>query len=220
MTTLWCFGDSHTWVFEHVERTGILAATRLRVTRVGGATAFGLANPNSVTNALAVFTRELAAVPADDPVLFCLGEVDAGFLVWLRAQKRGTAVDDELADSLARYTRFLDVVAAAHRDLVVATVPLPTVRDYACWAGPANARRAVRASIAERTAATRRYNEGLRAWARRRGARVLDTEADLLDPATGLVRDRFRHPDPNDHHYDPDAFAPVVVARLRELGFD
>lgn len=216
---LHCFGDSHAYVFEHIRAHGMLAATCLTVTRVGGATAFGLANPNSATNALTVFRRTLAATPTEEPALFLMGEVDAGFLVWLRAQQRQTAVEDELAESLRRYTSFLEGVMATGRAVVVATVPLPTIVDYTSWSGLANARRRVRASIQERTVATRRYNDGLRRWAAATGACVLDTEADLLDERTGLVRPVFRHADPCNHHYDMAAFAPVVVRRLAELGF-
>lgn len=216
---LHCFGDRHAYVPEHIRHRGMLAATELTVTRVGGATAFGLANPNSATNALVIFRRALAATPIGDPVLFLLGEVDAGFLVWLRAQQRGTSVEDELAASLRRYTSFLDAVVASGRVVIVSTVPLPTVVDYTAWPGLANARRQVRASIRERTAATRRYNDGLRRWAASVGAEVLDTEADVRDPRTGLVHARFRHADPCNHHYDMAAFAPVVVRRLAELGF-
>lgn len=219
MRRLHCLGDSHAYVFEHVRERKMLQTTELIVTRVGGATAFGLANPNSATNALSVFRAALEAVPTTEPALFLVGEVDAGFLVWLRSQQRGTSVEAELAESLDRYARFVDEVRHTGREVIVATVPLPTVLDYSTWAGLANARREVRATLEERTAATRRYNEGLRRWAAARGVRLLDTEADLLDERTGLVRDVFRHPDPCNHHYETAAYASVVVPRLAELGF-
>ena len=51
------------------------------------------------------------------------------------------------------------------------------------------------------------------------GAAVLDYEADLLDPATGLVAERYRSRDPLNHHLDAQAFCELVTDRLRGLGF-
>ena len=217
---LFCVGDSHSRVFDALSVDGGLRHTVVDVHWVLGATALGLANPNSRTHALEQFRSALRHVPAEETLVVVLGEVDCGFLVWHRAQQRGTAVRDEAATSLARFTEFLESLLAEGRtSLVVALVPPPTVPDYRQWAGLDNARRHVTASLEERTALTREYNDRLRAWAAAHDVRVLDYEQDLLDPRTGLVDERFRNPDPLSHHLERAAFARVVAGRLRGLGF-
>lgn len=211
-----CIGDSHVWVLDHLAEHGApLEHTELAVTGVGGATAFGLANPNSTTNALEVF-RQVVADQDARTVLLMLGEIDCGFLAWLRADRDGTSVEQQLAASFERYHRFVDELAQRAATVLVVTVPPPTVPDYSTWGGLDNARRRVTASLRERTDATRTYN----GWIRKLGGvRVVDVEHECLDPSTGLVRDALRRADPLDHHLNWDVFAPVMRDGLVRLGY-
>ena len=217
---LYCLGDSHARVFERVREAHLLQRTTLDVTWVLGATALGMANPNSRSNALVDFRAALRGVPMQAPLVLLLGEIDCGYVLWYRAAHKGTNVREEFEQSLTNYTGFIEQLQdAGHTDVIVMTVPPPTIRDYATWGGLDNARRHVTASIEDRTRITAEYNERLREWAGRHGARVLDPEPDLMDPATGLVRDEFVNEDPLNHHLHPQRFAEVVAGRLRDLGF-
>lgn len=207
-----CLGDSHVDVFGSV----VVPRVTFDVVKVTGATALGLANPNSRTNALVVFDRYLGRVPRGRVVVFMLGEVDAGYLVFDRSSRRGSSVEEELQTSFGAYR---DYVGACVRRFgvrpVVSAAPLPSVESYATWGGLAGARQSVTASLAERTDATRRYNALLRTWCADAGFAFLDYEVDLVDPATGLLSDTFRYPDRIDNHYPPEAFAPVIERHLR-----
>lgn len=77
--------------------------------------------------------------------------------------------------------------------------------------------RQVTASQAERTDLTHRYNRRLAAEVARAGLRFVDFTPDLVDPATGLIADRFRHPDPADHHLHPEAGGRLWAARILPL---
>jgi hypothetical protein len=215
-----CFGDSHVRIFEELSRSRALPGTRFVVTAVRGATALGLANPNSQTHALETFKREIAWIPKSRTLLFMLGEVDCGYLVWYRSQRGSGTAAQVAAESLKNYTGFLDGLIAEGRErLVVASVFLPTVEDYSTWSGLQNARREVKADIAERTRITREYNAAVRAWVNDRRCTFLDLEPSMLDGSSGLVRREFVHPDPFDHHLDPEALRPAVVDGLRRVGF-
>jgi hypothetical protein len=217
---LYAIGDSHSRVLTRVSEQRLLRRTILDVEIVPGATALGLANPNSSTNALTRFRKALRRVPRDATLLVMLGEVDVGYLVWYRSQTRGTSVGQEFEGSLRSYADFLEsLLAEGRRDLVLVTVPPPTVADYSTWAGLDNARKLVASTLRERTDLTRAYNARLRAFAADHGLRVLDYEDDVLDPLTGVVADRLRHPDPRNHHLDPKAFPLLIADRLRTLGF-
>jgi hypothetical protein len=214
---LHCLGDSHAQVFEQIRRDRLLRGTFIDVTQVGGATALGLANPNSRTAAFPTFQKSLQRIPAHHPVLFMMGEVDCGFLLWLRAETKGGDVEDELETSFRNYTSFLDGVLGSRTGrLIVTAVPPPTILDGQTWGEVADARKEVRASIVDRTRLTVRYNERLRRWTAERSVAFLDFESDVLDPDTGLVRSSLRNPDPLDHHLSPQGFAPLLARHLRE----
>ena len=214
-------GDSHAGIFNRIRRKGLLRDTWLDVLSVPGATAFGLANPNSSTNALTHFSEFLDRTPPHRRTLFVLGEVDCGFLIWHRSMTGGTSVEAEFQQSLQRYTGFLEEwMAKGHDRIGVVSVAPSTIADYAKWKGLGNARRDVTASIEERTALTVAYNQELRAWTERTSTTFVDLDPDLLDPSTGLVAARFVNADPRDHHLAPDPLAELLVSRLRGLQAD
>jgi hypothetical protein len=211
-------GDSHAGVFGRIRDQHLLARTSLRVVTVSGATARGLANPNSTTDALARFDAALRTVPRSRRTLVMLGEVDCGFLCWYLADRDQTTVEAQLEVSWARHRRYLEALLADGRRRVgLASVFPPTVEDYATWTGLRNERRQVTASLEERTTLTLAYNARLRRWADQHGCAYLDLDPALIDPATGILRDGFRNPDPTDHHLDPEPLARVVAEGFATL---
>jgi hypothetical protein len=218
---LHCFGDSHAVVFREIARRGMLPHTWIDLAMIGGATALGLANPNSRTRALPQFEGAIRALPTDRHLLFMLGEVDCGFVIWHRAETRGIAVSRELDRSVRNYTRFLTRLLEDGRTrIVVAATPPPTILDGQDWGEVANLRREVKASLQDRTELTLEYNARLREWSAANGCVFLDYERDVLDPRTGVVAEAFRNPNPRDHHLAPAAFGTVIAGHLRTLGFD
>jgi hypothetical protein len=216
---LHCFGDSHVAVFREVAHLRALRRTWLHVLPVRGATALGLANPNSKTNSLQLFREVIDTLPPDRPLLFMLGEVDCGFLIWYRAQHKGLSVDGEFDTSFRNYVGFLEALLQEGRmRLVIATVPPPTIRDGQQGA-VANARREVSASLHDRTALTRAYNARLRTWATAHQCHFLDYEGELIDPVTGKVKEELRHADEADHHLDVHKHAQIVAVHLRAAGY-
>ncbi len=211
-------GDSHAAVFDEIRRRRLLTGISLTVAAVPGATARGLANPNSSTDALARFEATLEAVPRSRRTLVMLGEVDCGFLCWYLAVQEHTTVDAQLQISWQRHRRYLEgLLAEGRRHLGVVSVVPPTVEDYTTWTGLANARRQVTASIEARAAATLAYNADLAVWAHDHGCPYLDLDPALVDPTTGIVRDEFRNPDPTEHHLNPGPLATLVADRFVEL---
>lgn len=219
-------GDRDRWIVlgdSHIE--AIRAAARRRLIRkpcqfveVAGATAIGLRNPNSQTDAMQIFAEALIpARPGATPVIH-IGEVDCGFVIWYRAEKYGDGVEAQLARSIEAYFEFVDRLAReGYRRVVVTGATLPTIRDGQDWGEVANKRREVKASLRDRTALTMKYNDMLRAGAARRGLPFIDISPLLIDPGTGVIDDRYRHPDPRDHHLHPDRAAPLWAGALNGL---
>jgi hypothetical protein len=198
------------------QRRGLLPEVRVDVCWVSGATAQGLVNPRSKTNAMPIFSRRLAAARPWQVLCSQLGEVDCGFVIWYRAEQHGVSVESQLERSLGGYVALLDR-ARRHglgRTLVISAPP-PTIPDDQQRGDVARARETVSASVRDRTELTVEYNARLRATCAERRIGFVDVTTPILDPVTGVVDVRYLNPDPEDHHLDPHRFAPLVAERLR-----
>lgn len=200
----WYFvGDSHVQSFEIAATFGLFRR-RSRFLIVPGATAVGLRNPESQTQAIVHFQKALLPLlPGVVPVIQ-LGEVDCGFVIWWRAQTLGEPVEAQLAASIAAYANFLDtLIDAGYSRIVVTGAVPPTIPDGHRHGAVARARHAVTASLRERTDLTIRYNQLLAAEAARRKLLYTDILARVLDTGTGVIADAYRSPNPGDHHLHP-----------------
>ena len=209
-------GDSHAKVFRSSSALREHPRFDFHVSFVPGATAMGAVNPNSATNALATFRSRLRRAPVGVPVITLLGEVDCGFVIWFRAEQLGTPVEKQMQRSLQNYESFLTEVQEDHPTWIV-SAPLPTILDGDALGDVANARRRVRATLAERTAVTLDYNARLAEVAERTGGAFIDTSHDELDRATGVVRDDLRGADPRDHHLDREKYGALIATRLDRM---
>jgi len=196
-------GDSHLRPVQAAIEAGLFQPLECRLREVGGATAVGLRHPTSTTQALVVYREELTPFnPAVIPV-FQLGEVDCGFVIWLRAQRYGESIQQQLDASLDAYQNFLLEIRAAGYEPIVSSATLPTLYDGQLDGEIAHLRREVRATQRERTDLTFEYNRRLKAFCTSHGLAFADIASGLLDPETLLIADRFRHPDIMDHHLNP-----------------
>lgn len=205
-----CLGDSHVAAFRGLNHKPWIRNLRFRSIPVRGATAYGIGNPNSKTNALKIFEDRLRKIPKNRIVLFMMGEVDVGFLIWLRAEKGGIDPIDCMEDTLHRYTDYLNAVKQKHHRLMLCSIPLPTIPDGMAHGNVANARREVTATQRERTAMTLEFNRRLKAWATASGVTFLDLDPYALDQNTMLVRDELLNKNTADHHYNDEAFHALI----------
>jgi hypothetical protein len=188
-----------------------------RIVSVGGATAIGLRNPRSLTNAVNEFrAAALPAIGGGVPVLH-LGEVDCGFVIWWRALKHGEPVCRQLADSVAAHLAFADELLERYSVAVLTAPSPPTILDGANWGKVANERREVTASLTDRTQLTLDYAGMIREGAAQRSVPFIDHLPTTLDPITGVVAAEYRNPNPLDHHIDPDKSAALWADSLNEL---
>lgn len=221
MNHLYCFGDSHVGVFNYINKLNVLENTRISTVLVEGATSLGLVNPNSKTDALKIFNYNLQNIPKDSTLLFMLGEVDCGFVIWYRAEKYNIEVKKQLLESIRNYFAFLKHVEnCGYKNIIVCTPPPPTIKDNHEWGGVANLRKEVTASQRERTELTIYYNNLLRGLCQNMNYQVLDTEKNFIDEVTGLVNKKFLNRNRLDHHLDNESAAAIYIQKLRMLGFE
>lgn len=207
-------GDSHTSIFLHSNIRRAFPKSFFNVINVGGATASGLPNPNSKSQAARQFTDALADTTARRMIAM-LGEVDTGFIIWFRAAKYGEPVERVMEQAVANYTAFLTDLRARADSLLCVSTPLPTIRDGTEWGEVATARKEVTASQRERTELTLRFNASIRSFCENHDIGYVDLDPQSLG-SDGVVRPDLLNPDPNDHHYAPDAYSKILLKPLME----
>lgn len=214
-------GDSHVHLFRAVESSRTLSRTVIRTTIVGGATALGIVNPNSKTDALLTFRKQLRAISKRTFLLLLLGEVDCGFVIWYRAEKYGLSVESQFMKSLQNYEAFVQsLLSEGFYRIIICSAPLPTIVDGQCWGEVALARKDVQATQIERTRLTHAYNSSLEHMCNRLGLRMLRFDNDIRDDRSGLIRADFLSENPLDHHLNPASVAPLLAGKLRYMGFE
>lgn len=203
MRTLFALGDSHLEALQLASELRLLYSDKDEFCIVPGATAVGLRNPNSLTDALNIYRNALAKQERDAHVLLHLGEVDCGFVIWWRAMKYGETVNRQLKESLLAYTNFvLDVRGLGFEKICVTGASLPTIRDGVDFGEVANKRAEISVDLKSRTKLTLEYNAALKTFASRSSFHYFDISAAVLDRSQGVVSDYFRNCSAADHHLD------------------
>lgn len=211
MQEILVLGDSHSPVFNHPLFKEKFPHLSFNVLTVIGATASGLENPNSKTQAYPIFREAIENSTAKQAIIM-LGEVDTGFVIWYRAQKYQESVAVMMDKAIASYSRFLAELSLRFKVVCIST-PLPTIQDGNDWGDIANARREVTASQIERTSLTLEFNRAIQAFCSQNGIRYIMLD-DLSIGENGLVKTDLLNSDSSNHHYDEDRYSRLLVEGL------
>jgi hypothetical protein len=206
-------GDSHALAFSSLRFRCYFPLTKFDVCSVGGATASGLDNPNSVTAAYATFNNKLSSATKNSIVIVMLGEVDTGFVIWWRAQKQGGDVNLMLSQAVEKYAKFISEINGTYRPLVMST-PMPTITDDNDWGEVANLRREITATQRERADLTLRFNSEIRRYCDSHGIPYIDLDQESLGE-DGLVADHLISANRDDHHYSVPQHLKIMMPKLR-----
>ncbi len=212
--TIFVLGDSHAATFYHWLFDIRFPHLVFWVVSVNGATASGLENPNSQTQAYKIFDEALTKHAAKRYILL-LGEVDTGFVIWHRAQKYGVSIDQMLTQTVERYNRFIAKVRALG-EVIVISAPLPTISDKNPCGEIANLRREVKASQYERTQLTLTFNQRICDFCSVNDVDFISLDADSLGK-DGLVKHELLHSNPCNHHYHSMRYARLLTEKLWAL---
>jgi len=213
---MYVLGDSHSEVFDYLNRSLRYWKFRFDVTSVGGATALGLTNPNSKTQALELFRQKIDSIEdLASPILFLLGEVDTGFLIWYQAKKRGLDVQEMSERSIRNYMSFIKIVRnLGFKNILVLSAPLPAIRDNEVLGIVANQRREVTATQSERTLLTLNYNRAVELECSKLDVTFLNCDNLLLNPKTQLLSDVYYNSKKTDHHLNNSVYSKIVAKVL------
>lgn len=209
--TVLVLGDSHVNIFKRAEWLNTAPRLKWEVVSVEGATLSGLENPNSKTQAGSQFKEALSDHKADIIVL-CLGEVDAGFVIWFRAEKNGIQVQEAAQRAVDNYCKLIES-ARLKAEVVVLSAPLPTLQDGSTEGAIAKARAAVKATQQQRTDLTGWFNTQVEQWCKSKNIPYVNLDS-LSKGADGLVNAALRHPNPRNHHYNPKQYRKLLMENL------
>jgi lysophospholipase L1-like esterase len=213
-------GDSHCGIFEYCFDHGMLVPHWLNCDIVGGATAYGLNNDASVTQAWQKFDHALRRFASYDVVVIMLGECDCSFALWKKAQHLNVPPESLIEHSLAGIRRLVLKIRNAPksnvRTIILAGAILPTVDDLSTPIQDNELRREVGASQAQRTALVLAFNEKLEQQAATLDIPYFDLTAQIIDRETGLIDQRFVGR-ADDHHLSFPAGAQLYCSALLRL---
>lgn len=214
--TVYALGDSHVQVFDYINKEYARSEYIFQITRVDGATALGMVNPNSKTNALEIFENKISTIKDKSaPLLFILGEVDTGFVIWYRAEKHNESIYSQLRLSISNYMNFLNkLFAQGYKKLYVLSAPLPTISDYQTLGTIANLRKEVQSTLKQRTDLTLTYNKLLQEECRKSCISFIGLDSQLLDSNTGVIKSIFLNSNPSDHHLEQHTYAELCYATI------
>lgn len=213
-------GDSHIKVFEFINKQYNLKMF-FDAGYVSGATAMGLSNEASLTRALSIFKKKLSRTPKNRRLIIQLGEIDCGFLIWLKMNQRKESLETIKKLSLSNYFSFVKkyILDAGFSDVWIMSTTLPTIEKNGEFEGEISLlRKEVTASQADRTNLTLQYNIELQNFCNSNKIGFLDMDRFLLDKETGLIKREFLNHDPKDHHNNPATYAHVIVQAMRNHG--
>jgi len=208
-------GDSHTQVFKSGRFPHNFPQFNWDVLTVIGATISGIDNPNSKTNAMQIYNERLEKRDFSK-VILQLGEVDIGFVMWFKSQRDAIPISEYFDLTLTKYQEFIEKVRSYCENVMVVSVPLPTIRDGETLGKVANQRSNIHATQEERTKLTLKFNSLLKAYCESTCILYLDLDYVSLGD-DGLVSDRLRNKDKADHHYCKFAYSEVLVENLKKV---
>ena len=212
-----CCGDSHTRVFDYCNSRQNEFV--FDVCGVGGATAQGVVNPNSKTDALAIFEKKINSTRADK-ILIMLGEVDCGFVIWVRSKRYNISIDDQINNSVNNLFTFVDNIIATkkytNKDIIICGSILPTIKDNTDKKFLNGARSEVDVSQLERTKKTIEYNNLLKINCHKYGYNYIEIVNDILGK-DGIIRDEFLNSNSTDHHLDNEKTYKLWLSKLKNM---
>lgn len=207
-------GDSHALVFESKEFNNH-PKKHFDVVSVGGATVSGLTNPNSKTNSINIFTNALNKSKSSK-VIFLLGEVDTGFVIWYRAERYSEDVSKMLNSAIDNYKKLIEIALERGFEVICLSTPLPTICDNNNWGEVANLRKSISATQLERTKLTIDFNNKMESVCKELKISYINFDSQSLG-REGVVKESLLNKDPLDHHYDYVKYSKMILNNISKV---
>uniref|UniRef100_A0A6C0ET02 SGNH hydrolase-type esterase domain-containing protein n=1 Tax=viral metagenome TaxID=1070528 RepID=A0A6C0ET02_9ZZZZ len=220
MIKILVLGDSHGEVFNYCNEKQ--QNIYFEAVIVGGATAQGSVNPNSITNALNVFKEKLNDIKNNNfkYIIINLGEVDCGFVIWYRKNKYNIGIEDQLKITTDNLFNFINLEILPHFEsskIIINGSVLPTIKDNTDKKYLIGARSEIVVSQIDRTELTIKYNNILKNYSLINGYNYMDITNYILDNETKVVNTIFLNKNIFDHHLDNENTYNLWLCELYKI---
>lgn len=223
MYNILVLGDSHIDVFRFSNmKTKYFNFITIEVP---GATAMGATNPNSETNALNTFTDILEKYKTElenkiHYVMIMLGEVDCGFVVWVRSKKYNISIEEQLNLSLSNYKKFIENTVLKYfnaNQIILLGSVLPTIKDNTDKRFLNGVRSEVNTPLRKRIETTLQYNNNLLMISQELQTYYIDITDIIIDNENNCVKQKYLNNNPFNHHLDNFKTYRLWCDKLKEI---
>ena len=210
-------GDSHIRIFNHYLFKYLFPYKNINTIYVPSATALGVKNRQSKTQAHNQFLDALNNYNYER-IVITLGEVDTSYTIWRNAQKNSSSVEDILDRAIKNYKDFLQMLLI-YAPVVVLSAPLPTVKDDTqCNDSISGIRTTVNVSQHKRTELTLQFNKKIKTFCQdQKDMQFIDLDVTSINKQGTVTSWLMNHRNPCDHHYSRFAYALLLIWRLKNV---
>ena len=183
-----------------------------------GATAFGLANTESVSGAQKG-TRELRPQMASaDRVVISFGEIDCRRAAWKAAATSGRSIDETIADSVSHLRTYVErEILPYNKKIILLGAKPQIIGDDDFYNNSLADERTIFKPREEREKVTLNFNRQLRHFARKLKVDYIDLDDEIKDETSRkrFFDQAFWDTYTDDTHGDSDYFARLYFERLK-----
>ena len=210
---IYAVGDSHARVFQKI--------TPIEVYSVSAASNMGLKNPYSKTQAKSKIDSFLRSrLKKEDDIIFLMGEVDCGFVIWYRVEKYNDSLESQTKESLLNYFSLIHSYINHCKRIIVCDVPPPTIsnetKKYSEVAKHRHERLKLKVSQEEQTKLTLVYNENIKNFCSQNSLIYLEYTKECLGK-NGIVLPELLNNDKSDHHLHQEKFSELLKIKLKKV---
>lgn len=215
------FGDSHTEIFEYCNTKQ--SFYNFNVCKVVGASAQGVLKGHSKTNAYNIYMKKIQNTTKNyDKILIMLGEVDCGFVVYLRSKKYNISIQEQIDNCIHNLFGMIKQILNKYpyytnKDIIVCGVIIPTISDNADKKFMNLGRRQITESQFERTKLTIEYNNKLKNICQKNNYHYIEITPVIIDHENKILNKYFLRSNTSDHHLDNEKTYKLWINQLNNL---
>ena len=182
-----------------------------------GSTARACLRSDSKTKAFRIFKYGIENTNSD-AVVISLGEVDCGYVIWLKHQTSGIPINDLFNESISN---FMDLIKLHifqkfnPNKTFVMTIPpafIVTNTDNRFLGGE---RSLVDPTLEERKSLIKKWNQRIVEESKKLKFNVLDINDKIINKSNGEIIAKYKTPNEFNHHLWPYTTAPLFIDEIR-----
>ena len=207
-------GDSHLLPLNNLK---LNKQFKILMCVVQGATASGLKNPRSQTLSGPIFENYLQNISKNDWVIIHLGEVDCGFVMWVRSERENISIEEQSNITLENYKHLLIKIKNKTDKIILINILPQSIKDGTKIGDIANLRGSIKANQKQRMNLTNKMNTDLLKICSDLNINYFNLNKYFIDNETGLLKDFFYNSNPEDHHLEPYKFLEIIQSELNDF---